>query len=180
MEVVSFLTFLEGKISELLFQIFFLSGIVFLLIFYDVDSSFIILSAVLFLSAQISFLWFSFQKKQKDSQRIINLADELQESYYISDILPKPGDPQNKAYYYALKKACKAMNDKISQIEKEKQEYEEYVESFAHEIKRNRQTLSPYRTDALLCAKRKYRKRLFCKKTELRRSHTQRHFKVPP
>lgn len=134
-EVVSFLTFLEGKISELLFQIFFLSGIVFLLIFYDVDSSFIILSAVLFLSAQISFLWFSFQKKQKDSQRIINLADELQESYYISDILPKPGDPQNKAYYYALKKACKAMNDKISQIEKEKQEYEEYVESFAHEIK---------------------------------------------
>lgn len=48
MEVVSFLTFLEGKISELLFQIFFLSGIVFLLIFYDVDSSFIILSAVLF------------------------------------------------------------------------------------------------------------------------------------
>ena len=135
MEVVSFLTFLEGKISELLFQIFFLSGIVFLLIFYDVDSSFIILSAVLFLSAQISFLWFSFQKKQKDSQRIINLADELQESYYISDILPKPGDLQNKAYYYALKKACKAMNDKISQIEKEKQEYEEYVESFAHEIK---------------------------------------------
>lgn len=134
-EVVSFLTFLEGKISELLFQIFFLSGIVFLLIFYDVDSSFIILSAVLFLSAQISFLWFSFQKKQKDSQRIINLADELQESYYISDILPKPGDLQNKAYYYALKKACKAMNDKISQIEKEKQEYEEYVESFAHEIK---------------------------------------------
>ena len=129
------MTFLEGKISELLFQIFFLSGIVFLLIFYDVDSSFIILSAVLFLSAQISFLWFSFQKKQKDSQRIINLADELQESYYISDILPKPGDLQNKAYYYALKKACKAMNDKISQIEKEKQEYEEYVESFAHEIK---------------------------------------------
>lgn len=135
MEVVSFLTFLEGKISELLFQIFFLSGIVFLLIFYYVDSSFIILSAVLFLSAQISFLLFSFQKKQKDSQRIINLADELQESYYISDILPKPGDLQNKAYYYALKKACKAMNDKISQIEKEKQEYEEYVESFAHEIK---------------------------------------------
>ena len=106
MEVVSFLTFLEGKISELLFQIFFLSGIVFLLIFYDVDSSFIILSAVLFLSAQISFLWFHF-KETKDSQRIINLADELQESYYISDILPKPGDLQNKAYYYALKKRAK-------------------------------------------------------------------------
>lgn len=66
MEVVSFLTFLEGKISELLFQIFFLSGIVFLLIFYDVDSSFIILSAVLFLSAQISFFYgFHFKRNKK-------------------------------------------------------------------------------------------------------------------
>ena len=64
MEVVSFLTFLEGKISELLFQIFFLSGIVFLLIFYDVDSSFIILSAVLFLSAQISMVFFSKETKR--------------------------------------------------------------------------------------------------------------------
>lgn len=65
MEVVSFLTFLEGKISELLFQIFFLSGIVFLLIFYDVDSSFIILSAVLFLSTQIAFLWVFISKETK-------------------------------------------------------------------------------------------------------------------
>ena len=86
-EVVSFLTFFRRENNpNYYFKFFFLSGIVFLLIFYDVDSSFIILSAVLFLSAQISFLWFSFQKKQKDSQRIINLADELQESYYISDI----------------------------------------------------------------------------------------------
>lgn len=119
MEVVSFLTFLEGKISELLFQIFFLSGIVFLLIFYDVDSSFIILSAVLFLSAQISFLWFSFQKKQKDSQRIINLADELQESYYISDICQSRATLRTKPTIMQLKKRAKAMMNKISQIEKE-------------------------------------------------------------
>ena len=65
MEVVSFLTFLEGKISELLFQIFFLSGIVFLLIFYDVDSSFIILSAVLFLSAPNLFSMVFISKETK-------------------------------------------------------------------------------------------------------------------
>ena len=64
MEVVSFLTFLEGKISELLFQIFFLSGIVFLLIFYDVDSSFIILSAVLFRRKSL-FYGFHFKRNKK-------------------------------------------------------------------------------------------------------------------
>ena len=55
--------------------------------------------------------------------------------YYIADVLPKPKEFQNEAYYYAIKKACKSMNDEISKITEEKQEYQEYVESFAHEIK---------------------------------------------
>ncbi len=40
-----------------------------------------------------------------------------------------------KAYCYALKKACKSMNDEIGKITEEKQDYQEYVESFVHEIK---------------------------------------------
>ena len=47
----------------------------------------------------------------------------------------KPKEFQNEAYYYALKKACKSMNDEIGKITEEKQDYQEYVESFAHEIK---------------------------------------------
>ena len=42
---------------------------------------------------------------------------------------------ENKAYYYALKQACKSMNDRIGELEKENTEYQEYVESFVHEIK---------------------------------------------
>lgn len=69
------------------------------------------------------------------SQHIIDLVDGLEETYYIADVLPKPKEFQNEAYYYAIKKACKSMNDEISKITEEKQEYQEYVESFAHEIK---------------------------------------------
>ncbi len=77
-EVVSFLTFLEGKISELLFQIFFLSGIVFLLIFYDVDSSFIILSAVLF---SFGANLFSMVFISKETKKIHNALLILQMSF---------------------------------------------------------------------------------------------------
>ena len=63
------------------------------------------------------------------------MTDNLQEAYYISEILQKPKDLENQAYYYALKRACKAMNDKISALTEEQVEYQEYVESFAHEIK---------------------------------------------
>ena len=65
----------------------------------------------------------------------MDLVEGLEETYYIADVLPKPKEFQNEAYYYALKKACKSMNDEIGKITEEKQEYQEYVESFAHEIK---------------------------------------------
>ncbi len=132
---MNFFTFLEEKITEILFQCFFLALVAFLLIFYGVDSVFAVLIIIFFISVQVLFQWCLYRKKRKDSRQIMELADELEETYYIADILPKPKEFQNEAYYYVLKKACKAMNDEISKIEEEKQEYQEYVESFAHEIK---------------------------------------------
>lgn len=132
---MSFFTFLEEKIMELLFQLFFLALVGFLLIFYGVDMVFVALQAVIFISMQGFFQWCLYRKKRKASEHIMNLADELEECYYIADVLPKPKEFQNEAYYYALKKACKSMNDEISKIKEDKQAYQEYIESFAHEIK---------------------------------------------
>ena len=135
METVSFFTFLEEKITEILFQLFFLAVVAFLLIFYGVDTLFVVLLVILFISIQGLFQWCLYRKKRKASQHIIDLVDGLEETYYIADVLPKPKEFQNEAYYYALKKACKSMNDEIGKITEEKQDYQEYVESFAHEIK---------------------------------------------
>ena len=135
METVSFFTFLEEKITEILFQLFFLALVAFLLIFYGVDMLFVVLLVILFISIQGLFQWCLYRKKRNASQHIIDLVDGLEETYYIADVLPKPKEFQNEAYYYALKKACKSMNDEIGKITEEKQDYQEYVESFVHEIK---------------------------------------------
>lgn len=66
---------------------------------------------------------------------MIHSCDRLKEKYYISEIFRKDDSIEGYPYYYALKEACKAMNDKISDIEKNERDYEEYIESFAHEIK---------------------------------------------
>ena len=133
---MNFFTFIfEEKITEILFQLFFLAFVVLLLLFYDVDIRFVVMLAILFISMQGLFQWYLYRKNRKASQHIINLTDGLEETYYIADVLPKPKGFQNKAYYYALKKACKSMNDEISKITEGKQEYQEYVECFAHEIK---------------------------------------------
>ena len=105
------------------------------MIFYGVDTLFVVLLVILFIGIQGLFQWCLYRKKRKTSQHIIDLVDGLEETYYIADILPKPKEFQNEAYYYALKKACKSMNDEIGKITEEKQDYQEYVESFTHEIK---------------------------------------------
>ena len=135
LETVSFFTFLEEKITEILFQLFFLAVVAFLLIFYGVDTLFAVSLVILFISIQGLFQWCLYRKKRNASQHIIDLVDGLEETYYIADVLPKPKEFQNKAYCYALKKACKSMNDEIGKITEEKQDYQEYVESFVHEIK---------------------------------------------
>lgn len=132
---MNFITFLEEKIFDILFQIFYLVLVVFLLTFYRVHKLYILLMAVLFVIIQGLFLWFSYMKTASQNKQVFEMADNLKETYYIAEILPKPTAFQNEAYYYALKKACKSMNDKISEITAEKQEYQEYIESFAHEIK---------------------------------------------
>lgn len=132
---MSFFTFLEEKAAELVFQLFFLAVAAFLLIFNGVDTLFIFLLILLYLVIYGAFQGCLYWKKKKTAQHIMDLVDGLEESYYIAEILPKPKELQNEAYYYALKRACKSMNDTIGKITEEKQEYQEYVESFAHEIK---------------------------------------------
>lgn len=132
---MSFITFLEEKILYILFQLFFLVLVSFLLFLSGVDGLYIFLMILIYAVFQISFLWLTYRNKCRKNQRIVEMTDNLQEAYYISEILQKPKDLENQAYYYALKRACKAMNDKISALTEEQVEYQEYVESFAHEIK---------------------------------------------
>lgn len=132
---MSFITFLEEKILYILFQLFFLVLVSFLLFLSGVDGLYIFLMILIYAVFQIGFLWLTYRNKCRKNQRIVEMTDNLQEAYYISEILEKPKDLENQAYYYALKRACKAMNDKISALTEEQVEYQEYVESFAHEIK---------------------------------------------
>lgn len=82
--------------------------------------------------------------KKKKALQMIRSCNDLEEKYYISEMMPKDNSIEGYPYYYALKEACKAMNDKISNIEKNERDYQEYIESFAHEIKTPIAALSLY------------------------------------
>lgn len=127
--------YLEEKIFFVLFQITFAFLLSLFLSIFKVDLSIILLFDAILIIYTFVYLIIDFHKVKTNYNQIINLTDGLEEKYYISEVLPKPDNLTNKAYYYALKEACKAMNDKISNLEKEKLDFEEYIESFVHDIK---------------------------------------------
>ena len=141
---MSFKTFLEENIIFIIFQ-FVLAVIIFFAFFLlEIFFVFTILLILFLLFFTFFYLYFVYLGKKKRALQIIYSCNKLEEKYYISEMIRKDGTIEGYPYYYALKEACKAMNDKISDIEKNERDYEEYIESFAHEIKTPIAALSLY------------------------------------
>ena len=99
---MSFFTFLEEKITEILFQLFFLAVVAFLLIFYGVDTLFVVSLVILFISIQGLFQWCLYRKKRNVSQHIIDLVDGLEAlSTIICNQIP-PNSTLLKIEYTAM------------------------------------------------------------------------------
>ena len=136
--------YIEEKIGAIIFLIFYLIILGLFLWIFEVPVVIIFIFVLVYLLAFIIFLLISYLRFKKNSEKIIKEVDDLEEKYLISEIIRKPKSIENLGYYYALKEACKAMNDKITNIDNERKDYQEYIESFAHEIKTPIAALSLY------------------------------------
>ena len=116
METVNFLAFLEEKISVLLLHLFFLLFVMMTLMFSQTHGFYILLLLGIFVLCEGAVLAVTYIREKKEYDRIIALTDGLEEKYYIAEVLPKPRDIRGAAYYYALKEACRAMNDRIGAL----------------------------------------------------------------
>ena len=132
---MSFITFLEEKISLILYQISFLIITTMIFLMADIQKFYIVITVGVLSIFMLGYLLSEYFRQKKKAKKIISLVDNVHEKYLISEIIKEPLEMENKAYYYALKQACKSMNDRIGELEKENAEYQEYVESFVHEIK---------------------------------------------
>ena len=132
---MSFITFLEEKISLILYQISFLIITTMIFLMADIQKFYIVITVGVLSIFMLGYLLSEYFRQKKKAKKIVSLVDNVSEKYLISEIIKEPLEMENKAYYYALKQACKSMNDRIGELEKENAEYQEYVESFVHEIK---------------------------------------------
>ena len=138
------INYIEEKIALILWYLAFVLLQLIIMFLLNMDTSFLTLSLVLYLTLLFIYLIISYLLIKKKNQKIKNIVDELDEKYLISELIKKPKNLENEAYYYAFKKASKAMNDKITELEHKYQDYEEYIETFVHEVKTPLAAISLY------------------------------------
>ena len=109
----------------------------------SMDSIILILSVWLLILAVGLLL--SYQKQKKQLDKLLKIADGLEERYLLAEMLPEPEQAKDQLYFQLLKLACKSMLEQIGEVKRERQEYKEYIEQWIHEIK------TPITAMKLLC-----------------------------
>lgn len=139
-----FLEYLEEKIFFIIISLIFTLLLSIYLLLIGINSSVVILLAILIILFIFISLISNYLIIKKKYKKIVNLVDSLDEKYLIKEVIKKTKNLENRAYYYALDKSCKSLNDKLSEVENSKNEYLDFLDSFIHEIKTPIAALSLY------------------------------------
>lgn len=68
-------------------------------------------------------------------RQLLDMAGQLSERYLISEVMELPEQAEDQVYYRLLKIAGKSMLEQIGEVQRERQEYKEYIEQWIHEVK---------------------------------------------
>ena len=113
----------------------------------NVDSIAVILIIWTLLLAGV--LTFTYHQRKGRLNRLVKMAEGLEEKYLLSEMLPEPEHAEEQVYFQLLKMASKSMLEQIGTVARERQEYREYIEQWIHEIK------TPITAMKLLCENHK-------------------------
>lgn len=75
------------------------------------------------------------RQRSKRKKEIERIAQTLDQKYLLQEVLGHDKDPQEQFYAYLLRLGNKSMLEKISEVKRERLQYQEYVEQWVHEIK---------------------------------------------
>lgn len=113
----------------------------------NVDSIAVIL--IIWTMLLASVLTFTYHQRKRRLNRLVKMAEGLEEKYLLSEMLPEPEHAEEQVYFQLLKMASKSMLEQIGTVARERQEYREYIEQWIHEIK------TPITAMKLLCENHK-------------------------
>lgn len=107
------------------------------------DSIFLVLAIWLLILA--AWLWKSYRDRKAKLDKLLRIAEQLDERCLIAEVMDKPERADDQVYYQILKMAGKSMLEQIGAVKRERIDYKDSIEQWVHEIK------TPITAMRLLC-----------------------------
>ena len=105
----------------------------------------ILLICIIWISILAVHLVMAYYSRKTQMEKLLKLAEQLEERYLLSEVMEKPERADDQIYYRLLKLAGKSMLEQVAEVRRERTQYREYVEQWVHEIK------TPITAMKLLC-----------------------------
>ena len=81
------------------------------------------------------YLWKAYCDRKTKLDRLLALAERLEERYLIAEVMERPERAEDQVYAQILKMAGRSMLEQIGAVKREQMEYKEQIEQWVHEIK---------------------------------------------
>lgn len=99
------------------------------------DLQIILFILTLWLLILVLCLLFFYFSRKKYLNRLLDMAEQLEERYLLPEVLEMPERADDQIFYQLMKMAEKSMLERIGGIQRERKEYKEYIEQWIHEVK---------------------------------------------
>lgn len=90
---------------------------------------------VVWLMILVSCLLLFYHSRKKYLDKLLDMAEKLDERYLLPEIMQEPERADDQVFYQIMKMSQKSMLEQIGEIQRERQEYKEYIEQWIHEVK---------------------------------------------
>lgn len=99
------------------------------------SKSTVLIVIVSWFSILFTYFTINYWSRSRYFRKLEKLLNELDKRYLIGEVMEKPYRLEDRIYRNILRKSNKSVIEKINEIEDEKKDYKEYIESWIHEIK---------------------------------------------
>lgn len=127
--------YLSDKLIYLIFHLLGL-GFLFYVLSVFVENSYVrILTISFFVFGNVLYLIFDYFKRRNYYSRIFQNLDQMDKKHLIVNLLESPDFSDAEILDEILRVTTKSMNDELAQYKREVTDYQDYIESWIHEVK---------------------------------------------
>ena len=91
--------------------------------------------AFLYLALILVTLGIEFYRKKTFFDQMFQLLDQLEEKYYLSELIESPDFVEGQKLTQLFRVVSKSMNDTIAEYRRRSEDYSRYIETWVHEVK---------------------------------------------